>query len=233
MYRPLHKQETATVLALPAIQLDTQANPDSAIIWLHGLGANGHDFEPVVEQLNLPASTRARFIFPHAPSQAVSLNNAMHMPAWYNLYGLDMDSEEDAKGIQKIKVEIDALIDQQVGAGIQAHRIVLAGFSQGGALSLYAGLSHARRLAGLLAMSCYLPLRHELPGYAKHADRSLPIFLAHGIYDEVVALAFAQLARELLEAQGFDVYWKEYPCAHTVCAQQITDIRSWLLQCWQ
>lgn len=218
---------------LAAIQIDTQDDPDCAIIWLHGLGANGHDFEPMVEQLNLPVSIRARFIFPHAPVQAVSLNNDMHMPAWYDIYGLDMHSKEDSEGIKRIKSEINALIDQQVNLGISPQRIVLAGFSQGGALTLYTGLHYPHRLAGLLAMSCYLPLHQELHEYSAYTDHSLPIFLAHGVYDEIVPLAFAQLARELLEQQGFEIFWKEYPCAHTVCLEEIADIRSWLLQCWQ
>ncbi len=220
-------------MTLSIIQLDTQTEPDCAIIWLHGLGANGHDFEPIIEQLNLPKSVRTRFIFPHAPIQAVSLNNGMHMPAWYNIYGLNLDSQEDVTGVEAINVKIVALIDQQVAAGIAANRIVLAGFSQGGALTLYAGLSYPRRLAGLLAMSCYLPLRQQLQHYAAHADPSLPIFLAHGTQDEVVSLNFAQRARELLEAFGFAIDWREYPCAHTVCAEEIADIRTWLLQCWQ
>lgn len=220
-------------MTLSAIQIDTQPDPDCAIIWLHGLGANGHDFEPMVEQLNLPDSVRARFIFPHAPSQAVSLNNGMHMPAWYDLHGLDKDSQEDSEGIVHITTEIVALIDQQVNQGIDAQQIVLAGFSQGGALTLYAGLRYPHKLAGLLAMSCYLPLRQQLDSYAAHTDQSLPIFLAHGIYDEIVPLTFGQLARELLEQRGFETYWKEYPCAHTVCSEEIADIRAWLLKCWQ
>lgn len=220
-------------MTLSIIQLDTQTEPDCAVIWLHGLGANGHDFEPIVEQLNLPKSVRARFIFPHAPIQAVSLNNGMRTPAWYDVYGLNLDSQEDATGIRAINVEIAALIDQQVAAGIAVNRIVLAGFSQGGALTLYAGLSYPHRLAGLLAMSCYLPLRQQLQQYAAHTDLLLPIFLAHGCHDDVVPLNFAQCARELLDAFGFDIYWREYPCAHTVCAEEIVDIHTWLLRCWQ
>ena len=220
-------------MTLSAIQIDTQSDPDCAIIWLHGLGADGHDFEPIVGQLNLPDSVRARFIFPHAPIQAVSLNKGEYMPAWYDIYSLDPYSKEDAQGIFSIKLEIDTLIDQQVKAGIQAQRIVLAGFSQGGALSLYVGLRYLRRLAGLLAMSCYLPLHQQLQGYAAPTDRSLPIFLAHGESDEVVTLALAQQTHKLLEQHGFDVCWKKYPCAHTVCEEEIIDIRAWLLKCWQ
>ena len=220
-------------MALSAIQLDTQTDPDCAVIWLHGLGANGHDFVPMVEQLNLPHSVRARFIFPHAPLQAVSLNNAMHMPAWYDIFGLDQDSPEDIDGLNRIKSEIDTLIKQLVEVGIRANKIVLAGFSQGGALSLYTGLNHSQRLAGLIALSCYLPIRHKLEIYAEHTDRSLPIFMAHGVYDEVVPISFAQIGHELLEQQGFTINWKKYSCAHTVCQEEVADIREWLLERWQ
>ena len=220
-------------MALTAIQIDTQVDPDCAIIWLHGLGANGHDFVPIVEQLDLPKTLHARFIFPHAPIQTVSLNNGIQMPAWFDVYGLDRNSKEDAGGIDKISNEIDELINQQIAYGMSANRIVLAGFSQGGALALYAGLRFPERLAGLLGISCYLPLRHGLNDYAASADRSLPIFLAHGLYDEVVSIEFAQLARELLEQQKFHIHWLEYPCSHTVCPQEIADIRTWLLECWQ
>ncbi len=220
-------------MTLDAIQIDTQAEPDCAVIWLHGLGANGHNFEPVVEQLDLPKSVRARFIFPHAPVRAVTLNNGAHMPAWYDIYGLDMDSEEDVEGIQTIKMAINALIEQQVNQGIQTRRIILAGFSQGGALALYTGLSYPHQLAGLLALSCYLPLYRQLQDYIAQNGQLLPIFLAHGALDDVIPLAFARLAWQLLEQQGFQVRWREYPCAHTVCPQEITDVRGWLLKCWQ
>ena len=217
-----------------AIQIDTQAEPDCAVVWLHGLGATGHDFEPIVEQLNLPKSMRARFIFPHAPMRAVTINNGAHMPAWYDIYGLDIDSEEDAEGIQATTTTIHSLIERQVEQeGIRARRIVLAGFSQGGALALYAGLRYQHPLAGLLGLSCYLPLHRQLQGYAARGAQPPPILLAHGNLDEVIPLAFAQLARKLLELRGFQVCWREYPCAHTVCPQEIADIRTWLLKCWR
>ena len=220
-------------MELSTIQIDPEDPPDCAIIWLHGLGASGHDFEPMTEALELPASTRARFIFPHAPVQAVHLNDGMQMPAWYDIYGLDANSKEDQQGLQGITRKLNALIAQQVDQGIKARRIILAGFSQGGALALYAGLHHAPCLAGILALSCYLPLRQQLQEYAEHADRDLPIFLAHGEYDEVVPLVFSDHAKELLEQAGFSVHLQRYPCAHTVCTQEIADIRAWLLQCWE
>ena len=220
-------------MALSTIQIETQANPDHAIIWLHGLGASGYDFEPIVEQLNLPESIRARYIFPHAPIQAVSLNNGMAMPAWYDIFGLDIDSEEDIEGIKRIRPEIDALIGLQIETGISVNKIVLAGFSQGGALALFSGLSYSHRLAGLIALSAYLPIRHELQEYAAEADLSLPVFLAHGSYDDIVPLEFARIAQKSLEQRGFTIDWKTYPCAHTVCNEEIEDIRAWLLKCWQ
>jgi len=178
-------------MALKTIQIDTQKNPDCVVIWLHGLGATGHDFEPIVNELKLPESIRARFIFPHAPVQAVTLNNGMQMPAWYDIYGLEMNSREDAMGIENITIEIHALIQQLLDEGIAANKIVLAGFSQGGALTLYTGLSHPQPLAGLLALSCYLPLREQIENYANSAPREMPIFMAHGTHDDVVPLAFA------------------------------------------
>ena len=220
-------------MELSTIQIETQNDPDCAVIWLHGLGANGHDFEPIVAELNLPDSVKARFIFPHAPVQAVSLNNGMQMPAWYDICSLNKDSKEDSVGIKKMSEEIGLLIEQEIGAGIAANKIVLAGFSQGGALTLYTGLSHSQRLGGLLALSCYLPMREQLESFAKDTQRDLPIFMAHGNYDDVVSIAFANIAKELLEAQGFKIDWHEYPCAHTVCAEEIQDIRKFLLQCWQ
>ncbi|MBT8112839.1 MAG: carboxylesterase, partial [Gammaproteobacteria bacterium] len=136
-------------MSLATIQIETQNDPDCAVIWLHGLGANGYDFEPIVAELNLPASVKAKFIFPHAPVQAVSLNNGMQMPAWYDIYGLEKDSKEDTAGIKKISEEINALVQQVIDDGIAANKIVLAGFSQGGALTLYTGLSYKQRLGGL------------------------------------------------------------------------------------
>jgi len=220
-------------MALQSIQIETQENPNCCVIWLHGLGANGHDFEPIVKELNLPESMPARFIFPHAPMQAVSLNNGVQMPAWYDIYGLEMNSREDQQGIADITLEIHTLIQQQIDSGIPANKIILAGFSQGGALTLYAGLSYPKALAGLLALSCYLPLRDELERYAKPAPRELPIFMAHGNLDDVVPIAFAKLAKELLEGQDFKIDWHDYPCAHTVCAEEIQDIRAYLLSCWK
>ncbi len=220
-------------LTLSVIQIDTQADPDCAIVWLHGLGASGDDVAPVVEQLDLPASMRVRFIFPHAPVRAVSLNNGMRMPAWYDIYGLDMDSREDREGIVQATTAINALVRKQVDAGMQPHRVALAGFSQGGALALYAGLHCPHRLAGVLVLSGYLPLHRERVQAAANTRPSVPVFMAHGRYDDVVPIACAHLACELLTQQGLEITWREYPCAHTMCAEEIADIRAWLLTRWQ
>jgi phospholipase/carboxylesterase len=220
-------------MTLSTIEIETQSNPDCAVIWLHGLGANGHDFEPIVAELNLPTSIRAKFIFPNAPIQAVTLNNGMQMPAWYDIYGLDKNSQEDEMGIKKMSKEINMLIQKELDSGIDSKKIVLAGFSQGGALTLYCGLNYPQPLGGLLALSCYLPLREELAAFAKHAHRDLNIFMAHGTHDDIVSLSFAQQAKERLELEGFEINWHTYACAHTVCAEEIRDIREFLLGCWQ
>ena len=220
-------------MPLSTIQIETQNDPDCAVIWLHGLGADGHDFVPIVAELNLHDSVRARFVFPHAPAQAVSLNNGIEMPAWYDIYGLDMNSQEDTVGITTITDEIHALIQQQIDEGIAANKIVLAGFSQGGALTLHVGLSYTLPLAGLLALSCYLPLREQIERFKKNSSHNLPIFMAHGTYDDVIPLAVAKFARELLTEQGFKINWHEYPCAHTVCTEEIQDIRDYLIKCWR
>ncbi|MEM7401120.1 MAG: carboxylesterase [Pseudomonadota bacterium] len=219
-------------MSLKTIQIDTQEKPDCAVIWLHGLGASGHDFEPIVPELNLPNTLRARFIFPHAPIQAVSLNNGMQMPAWYDIYSLDMDSQEDETGIDKITVEIHQLLQQQIDLGIEAKKIILAGFSQGGALTLHAGLSFPHTLAGLMGLSCYLPLREQIEGNIKIASRDIPIFLAHGSFDDVLPIAYAQLAKQILEKHNFKIDWHDYPCAHSLCAEEVRDIRNYLLSCW-
>lgn len=220
-------------MALTTISIDTQDHPEHAVIWLHGLGASGHDFEPIVEQLDLPASLRLRFIFPHAPTRPITLNDGMPLKAWYDIYGLDMNSPQDEKGLEQSASDVRTLIEQLVQSGIASQRIILAGFSQGGAQCLYTGLSCDYRLAGILAISCWLPLHEKFPVYARRADRSLPILLLHGMYDVTIPITSAELSRETLEQQGFTVTWQSYPCAHTVSPEEVRDIRAWLLKCWQ
>lgn len=220
-------------MALTTISIDTQDHPEHAVIWLHGLGASGHDFEPIVEQLDLPSSLRVRFVFPHAPTRPITLNDGIPLQAWYDIYGLDMDSPQDEEGLQQSASDVCALIEELVQSGIASQRIILAGFSQGGAQGLYTGLSCDHRLAGILAISCWLPLYKKFPVYALRADRSLPILLLHGMYDVTIPITAAELTRETLEQQGFTVTWQSYPCAHTVSPEGVGDIRAWLLKCWQ
>ena len=220
-------------MALTALTIDTQDHPEHAVIWLHGLGASGHDFEPIVQQLDLPANLRVRFIFPHAPTHPITLNDGIPLQAWYDIFGLDMNSPQDEEGLLQSKSDICVLIEQLVKSGIPAQQIILAGFSQGGAQSLYTGLSCSYRLAGILAISSWLPLHQRLSDYASKTDRSIPILLLHGMYDVTIPIASAKFTCETLEQQGFTVAWQSYPCAHTVSPEEVKDIRNWLLECWQ
>jgi phospholipase/carboxylesterase len=198
---------------------------DAAIIWLHGLGADGHDFEPIVPELPLPAGLRARFVFPHAPVQAVTINYGHVMPAWYDVYG---DGRQDADGIRVSQRHIEALIARERERGVVTRRIVLAGFSQGGAIALQTGLRHPERLAGILALSTYLPLAETLGAEANPANREVPIFMAHGTEDPVIPLQRAVISRDQLRKLGYPVEWHEYPMPHAVCPEEIADVGAWL-----
>ena len=198
---------------------------DASIIWLHGLGADGHDFEPIVPELPLPAGLRARFIFPHAPVQAVTINYGHVMPAWYDVYG---DGRQDADGIRASQARLEALIARERERGVATRRIVLAGFSQGGAIALQTGLRHSERLAGILALSTYLPLAETLGAEAAAANRGVPIFMAHGTEDPVIPLQRAAISRDQLRKLGYQVEWHEYPMPHAVCPEEIADVGAWL-----
>lgn len=204
--------------------------PDSAVIWLHGLGADGHDFAPIVPELNLPHSARIRFIFPHAPMLPVTINGGYVMPAWYDVKSLDLCQEEDDAGIRASQRLLETLIQGEVERGITSSRIVLAGFSQGGAIALHTGLRHTPALAGVLALSTYLPLPHALMAEASPANAELPIFMAHGTADSVIPLPQGVASRDFLQKTGYPVDWREYPMAHSVCPQEIADIGVWLAQ---
>ena len=201
--------------------------PTSSVIWLHGLGADGHDFVPMVPELRLPEAIVPRFVFPHAPVRAVTINNGMPMRAWYDILGLSQGAAEDAPGIRASAVLADRFIAKERESGIQANRIVLAGFSQGGAIALYSGLRQAAALAGILALSTYLPLRASFPEGAS-AGRQAPILMCHGRFDPVLPVSLGEISRDLLRQQGCSVEWKEYPMQHQVCAQEIADISTWL-----
>jgi len=218
------------VSALPdCVELETGRAPDAAVIWLHGLGADGHDFEPVVPELRLPPALHVRFVFPHAPVRPVTLNMGMPMRAWYDIVQLG-GGREDAAGIRESQSSVEALIGRERGRGIEPRRIVLAGFSQGGAIALQAGLRHGERLAGVLALSTYLPVAQTLAQERAPANADVPIFMAHGRFDEVIPMARAQQSRAALGALGYEVEWHEYAMPHSVCGEEIADIAGWLLR---
>lgn len=214
------------------IIIDSGNNPpDASIIWLHGLGADGHDFEPLVPELRLPPTLSLRFIFPHAPMMPVTINNGFVMRAWYDILSMDIASRQDEDGIRASQAVVEQLIDEQVAAGIASERIVLAGFSQGGAVILHTGLRHRRPLAGLLALSTYLPLADTLEAEKSDANRQLPIFMAHGDSDPVVRPELGYRSRSQLERSGYSVEWHEYAgMQHGLCQQEIVDISRWLQQ---
>jgi phospholipase/carboxylesterase len=200
----------------------------ASVIWLHGLGADGHDFEPVVPQLELPRDLAVRFVFPHAPTRAVTLNNGFVMRAWYDLYNLDANGRTDEEGLRASAAAVEALIAREGARGVAAERIVLAGFSQGGALALYTGLRHAARLAGIMGLSAYLPLERRLASEAHAANAATPLFLAHGRLDPVLPFAAGERARDRLQALGYAVTWKAYTMPHAVCAEELADISAFL-----
>jgi len=215
---------------MEALEITTGANPSSAIIWLHGLGADGHDFAPIVPELGLPAGMEVRFIFPHAPLLPVTINNGHVMPAWYDVRSQDLRQIEDEAGVRASQQRVEALIRREEARGIPASRIVLAGFSQGGAIALHTGLRHAAPLAGVLALSTYLPLPHTLASEASKANSGTPILMAHGTADNVIPISQGLASRDWLEKRGYAIQWREYPMAHSVCQEEITDIGRWLVQ---
>jgi phospholipase/carboxylesterase len=214
-------------MTLETIEIETAAAPDAAVIWLHGLGADGHDFEPIVPELRLPASLALRFVFPHAPVRPVTLNNGMRMRAWYDIFQLGGGPEDEA-GIRASQDLVEKLIADEGKKGIDAKRIILAGFSQGGAIALQTALRHPQRLAGVLALSTYLPIASKLELERSEANRTAPIFMAHGTYDDIIPLRKAELSRDALAKAGYGVEWKAYPMPHSVCAEEIGDIARFL-----
>jgi phospholipase/carboxylesterase len=213
-----------------AIVMTPATPPNGSIIWLHGLGADGTDFVPLVPELRLPDTMAPRFIFPNAPVRAVTVNNGMQMRAWYDIYSLGVRDREDATGIRESATMVQRLIDRERTAGISTHRIVLAGFSQGGAIALQAGVRYPQPLAGILALSTYLPLRATLAAEAAAANQAIPILMCHGREDPIVPFALGRQSFEALNAAGFAPHWLDYPMQHQLCAQEILDISRWLLQ---
>jgi len=198
----------------------------ASVIWMHGLGADGHDFEPIVDELELPPRP-VRFIFPHAPRRPVTINGGMMMRAWYDISDAAI-RREDASGVRQSQAIVEQLIAGEVARGVASTDIVLAGFSQGGAIALQTALRHPARLAGVMALSTYLPLADTLAAEASAANRDLPIFMAHGKHDPVVVPARASSSRDTLQILGYAVQWREYPMPHAVCPQEIVDISRWL-----
>jgi phospholipase/carboxylesterase len=215
---------------LETIEIETRPKPDAAIIWLHGLGADGHDFEPVVPEIVRPGERAWRFVFPNAPVRPVTLNGGMRMRAWYDIKSLERGSAEDIEGFQASMRQVGELIEREGQRGIEPHRVVLAGFSQGGAVSLYTLPRSAQRLAGIMALSCYLPAVRALAAERLPANDRTPILMAHGQQDPVIAAAIGRASRDQLQALGYAVEWHEYPMPHSVCAEEIADIRRFLFK---
>lgn len=216
---------------LETIEIETGKNPAASVIWMHGLGADGNDFVPIVNELDLDGAPEIRFVFPHAPMRAVTINNGMVMRAWYDIALGDLEGNPrraDERGVRESQTQITALIEREAKRGVGAERIVLAGFSQGGAIALQTGLRHPRRLAGVMALSCYLPLAESLPREAAAANRTTPIFMAHGIYDPLIPIVAAAGSMTLLTGIGYAVEWRQYPMPHSVCPEEIQDIGAWL-----
>ena len=209
------------------VEVETGAEPSASVIWLHGLGADGHDFEPIVPELRLPATLPVRFVFPHAPVRPVTLNGGMAMRAWYDIVSLDRGGPVDSAGINESSEFLEALIDREEKRGIEAGRIVLAGFSQGGAIAINTVLRTKKKVAGLMALSAWLALPDALK--EDTVDTSIPVFMAHGQFDPMIPLQYGRASADAIIGAGIDVEWHDYPMAHAVCPQEIDDIRSWLV----
>jgi phospholipase/carboxylesterase len=206
---------------LDAITIDTGANPDASVIWMHGLGDDGKGWSEVVPALGLPPSLAIRFIFPHAPVMAVTINNGMRMRAWYDIRQANLNERADLDGVRRSQAHVDALLAREASRGIAPRRTLLAGFSQGGAIALYAGLRFDARLAGIIALSAYLIGADQVDAEASSANRDVPIFMAHGTQDQVIALAWAEHSRDVLEAGGWPLEWRAYPMDHAAVAEEL------------
>ena len=214
--------------------IETGPDPVGSVIWLHGLGADGHDFEPIVPELRLPADLPLRFVFPHAPIRPVTINGGMEMRAWYDILSFDGDGRADEAGVRESAAVLMGLGGAETSRGVDPGRIVLAGFSQGGAVVLHAGLRYATPVAGLMLLSTYLPVpgafEAEVAGSAESQPRSVPIFMAHGTFDPLLPYQLGVTTRQTVESAGYGIEWHEYPMAHGVCPEEIADIRAFLLR---
>ncbi len=210
------------------VEVTTGADPVGSIIWLHGLGADGYDFEPIVPELRLPAGLPLRFVFPHAPVRPVTINGGMAMRAWYDIVSLDAEGRADADGVRESTALLEGLVAREIERGTDEDRIVIAGFSMGGAIAINTALTTKRKLAGLMALSTYLPIAAEAD--RSTSSRDLPVFMGHGTFDPMVLHAWGKATADKLREIGFTIEWHDYPMAHAVCPEEIRDIREWLLK---
>jgi phospholipase/carboxylesterase len=212
------------------MEIETAPKPRHAVIWLHGLGADGHDFEPIMPQLVRPEWPALRFVFPHAPIRPISLNGGLPMRAWYDIAGFDLSQKQDEAGIRASLAEVAKLVAREVGRGVPASNLVLTGFSQGGAIALAAGVRHAQTLAAIVALSTYLPIADITAGERGEANAATPIFMGHGAFDPVVPQYLGERSRDQLREWGYRVDWHSYPMAHQVCPQEIDELAEFLEQ---
>ena len=215
-------------MTLPCVERETGPAPRHSIVWLHGLGADGHDFEPIVPELVAREWPALRFVFPHAPVRPVTINNGMAMRAWYDIKGTDIASRQDEDGVRASVRELDALIAREAERGVPASRVFVAGFSQGGAIALAGAVRHGEALAGVVALSTYLPVAEKTAAERHASNATIPVFMAHGSHDPIVPQPLGALSRDHLRALGYTVDWHTYPMAHQVCAEEIADLRQWL-----
>lgn len=211
-----------------SVVLEPAATADAAVIWLHGLGADGHDFVPIIDELRLPQSMAVRFIFPHARPRPVTINNGFVMRAWYDITSLGPDRKEDGDGIRESAGVVNGYIEQQNARGVATERIVIAGFSQGGAIALQASLRYPKRLGGVMALSTYLPLQDTVAAEAAVANKDVPILMCHGLRDGMVPATLGKASRDLLMSLGYTIEWQSYPMEHQVCMEEVRDISNWL-----
>jgi len=213
---------------LEAVIIEPTGKPQAVVIWLHGLGADGYDFEPIVPELNLPANAAIKFIFPHAPKMPVTVNGGYVMRAWYDIVEADLGEQQDERGIKQSQQQLNALIESEIAKGTPAHKIILAGFSQGGAIILQTGLRYPERLGGIMVLSSYVPLADKLVKEKHSANQKTPIFYGHGEEDDIIPIDFAKQSRDLLLAQGYQIEWHSYAMPHAVVPDEIDDIGIWL-----
>ena len=213
---------------LDTVEVGAAEGATHTVIWMHGLGADGNDFVPIVPELFLPPELAVRFVFPHAPQRPITLNGGLHMRAWFDITSLDRSSAEDAEGIGISQAQVESLIAEEHARGVSSSNIVLAGFSQGGAIALHTGLRHAEPLAGIMALSTWLPLHEGLASEASPVNQATPVFMAHGTYDDMVPCKFGEYSRDFMKQAGYAVDWHAYPMQHQVCTEQIADIGRWL-----